>query len=131
MKHTGWRKLVRQAVKFGGVGLLCFFIDYGLLFLLTEYGGVYYLLSCVISFSVSVVVNYLLSVRFVFDAGEGGKARQFVLFVVFSVIGLGLTAGMMKLGVEGLSLGYRPVKIIATGIVMVYNFVTRKLFLER
>lgn len=126
------KKLIRQIVRFGGVGVLCFLIDYGILNVLTEYAKVYYLLSATISFSVSVIVNYVLSTLFVFDVDkEHSRVRDLLLFVVFSVIGLGLTAGIMKLGVDWLAFDYRLVKIIATAIVMVYNFVTRKLFLER
>ena len=126
------KKLIRQIVRFGGVGVLCFLIDYGILNVLTEYAKVYYLLSATISFSVSVIVNYVLSTLFVFDVDKShSRVRDLLLFVVFSVIGLGLTAGIMKLGVDWLAFDYRLVKIAATAIVMVYNFVTRKLFLER
>lgn len=126
------KKLIRQIVRFGGVGVLCFLIDYGILNVLTEYAKVYYLLSATISFSVSVIVNYVLSTLFVFDVDKAhSRVRDLLLFVVFSVIGLGLTAGIMKLGVDWLAFDYRLVKIIATAIVMVYNFITRKLFLER
>lgn len=126
------KRLIRQIVRFGGVGVLCFLIDYGILNVLTEYAKVYYLLSATISFSVSVIVNYVLSTLFVFDVDKShSRVRDLLLFVVFSVIGLGLTAGIMKLGVDWLAFDYRLVKIVATAIVMVYNFVTRKLFLER
>ena len=126
------KKLIRQIVRFGGVGVLCFLIDYGILNVLTEYAKVYYLLSATISFSVSVIVNYVLSTLFVFDVDKAhSRVRDLLLFVVFSVIGLGLTAGIMKLGVDWLAFDYRLGKIVATAIVMVYNFVTRKLFLER
>ena len=126
------KKLIRQIVRFGGVGVLCFLIDYGILNVLTEYAKVYYLLSATISFSVSVIVNYVLSTLFVFDVDKShSRVRDLLLFVVFSVIGLGLNAGIMKLGVDWLAFDYRLVKIVATAIVLVYNFVTRKLFLER
>lgn len=126
------RKLLLQIIKFGGVGALCFVIDYGILFVLTEFVGLYYLLSSAISFSISVIVNYILSILFVFDTNtENNGIRNFVLFVIFSIIGLLLTTGIMKLGVDILSWNYMLVKIFATGIVMVYNFITRKLFLEK
>lgn len=126
------RKLLLQIIKFGGVGALCFVIDYGILFVLTEFVGLYYLLSSAISFTISVIVNYILSILFVFDTNtENNGIRNFVLFVIFSIIGLLLTTGIMKLGVDILSWNYMFVKIFATGIVMVYNFITRKLFLEK
>ncbi len=126
------KKLMLQLVKFGGVGFLCFLIDFAILSLLTEAFKVNYLVSSAIAFSVSVVVNYVLSVVFVFDVDrQKNKKRNFILFVIFSVIGLVLTELIMKLGVDIISWDYRIVKIAATAIIMIYNFVTRKLFLEK
>lgn len=126
------KKLVLQLIKFGGVGVVCFLIDYGILFLLTDIVKLGVLYSAAISFSVSVVVNYILSVKFVFDTNpKHDKKRNFILFVVFSVIGLGLTELIMKIGVDYMLINYLIVKIAATAIVMVFNFITRKLFLEK
>ena len=125
------KKLILQLVKFGAVGALCFFIDYGIMLLLTEVFGVQYLVSCCISFSVSVIVNYLLSMRFVFAAKANMKKRtQFVIFVVLSIIGLGLNQLFMWLFVDGVHIPYQLAKLVVTAIVMLFNFVTRKLFLE-
>ncbi len=124
--------LLVQIIKFGGVGVLCFIIDFATLHLLTDYAHLHYLLSAAIAFFVSVVVNYILSVRFVFDVNpDNNKRRVFVVFVLSSIIGLGLTELLMWLGVDLLHLNYLLVKIGATAIVMVYNFITRKLFLEK
>lgn len=125
------KKILYQIVKFGGVGALCFLIDFAVLFVLTDLAQINVLISSAIAFTVSVIANYYLSVKFVFAVDEKkSKARNFILFVVFSVIGLLLTELLMHLGVNVLVWNYMLVKILATGIVMVFNFVTRKLFLE-
>lgn len=125
------KKLILQMVKFGAVGFLCFFIDYGIMLLLTELAGVNYLISCCISFSVSVIVNYLLSMHFVFAAKANMKKRtQFVIFVILSVIGLGLNQLFMWLFVDLAHIPYQIAKLAVTAIVMLFNFVTRKVFLE-
>lgn len=124
-------KLINQIAKFGVVGIVCFGIDYGLMILLTEFGGLDYLLSSGISFSVSVVVNYLLSIRFVFRAGKNSSGpKAFIIFVALSVTGLMLTEALMWAGVERCGFHYMVSKIVVTGVVMVYNFVTKKFFLE-
>lgn len=81
---------------------------------------------------VSVVVNYLLSMRFVFEPREGvSKAREFSVFLLLSISGLLLTEMLMWYSVERLHFHYLFSKIVVTGIVMVYNFVTRKTFIEK
>ena len=116
------KKLVAQIMKFGVVGVIAFVIDYGLLALLTEAFGVNYLVSATISFTASVVFNYAASMRYVFTHKEGmSRRREFAIFVVLSVIGLGLNNGCMWAGVEFLGIHYLIVKIGATFIVMVWN----------
>ena len=120
------------SVRFGIVGVICFVIDYGLMALLTEVFSVNYLLSCGISFTLSTVVNYLLSMRYVFRRGNAyGRKTEFVIFVVMSLVGLGLTELLMLLFSDVLHVHYLISKIVVTVIVMAYNFVTRKLVLER
>lgn len=124
-------KLIKQIMRFGVVGASAFVIDYGLMIILTEVCGINYLVSSGISFTVSVIFNYVLSVRWVFDvSGERNKRNDFVFFVVLSVIGLGINQVMMWLLVEFLGILYFIAKIFATAVVMVYNFITRKIFLE-
>lgn len=125
------KKLFAQFMKFGVVGALAFCIDYGLLALLTEAFGVNYLVSATISFTVSVVFNYLASMRYVFTHKEDmSRRREFVIFIILSVIGLLINNVCMWAGVELLGVQYLIVKIAATAIVMVWNFVTRKIFLD-
>ena len=46
------------------------------------------------------------------------------------MIGLGVNEAAMWIAVEGLGIHYMISKIGATAVVMVFNFVTRKIFLE-
>ena len=132
------KKLIAQFMKFGVVGIIAFVIDYGLLALLTEAFGVNYLVSATISFIVSVIFNYVASMRYVFTHKENlSRRREFVIFVVLSVIGLLINNALMWAGVELVPWpgwlqehAYLIVKIFATAVVMVWNFVTRKIFLD-
>lgn len=125
------KKLIEQIMKFGVVGFLCFFIDYFVLFAATEILGINYLISSGISFSVSVIINYILSTKFVFQTKQDtNKMKEFIIFVILSLVGLGINQIIMWFTVEKVSIYYMLGKIIATAIVMVYNFITRKIFLE-
>lgn len=125
-------KLFMQIMRFGVVGGTAFLIDYGFLYFFTDICGINYLISSALSFTISVIYNYILSIHWVFDVGENhSKSQDFVVFVVLSVIGLGINQLMMWLLVDKALMWYMLAKIFATAVVMVYNFITRKLFLER
>ena len=83
-------------MKFGVVGAIAFVIDYGLLALLTEVFGIHYLVSATVSFTVSVIFNYLASMRFVFSHRDDmSRTREFVTFLILSAIGLGINELIM------------------------------------
>lgn len=132
-------QLVKQLLRFAAVGFSAFLIDYGFLYVFTDLCGINYLISSALSFSLSVVFNYIMSIVWVFDVGKNrNKTRDFIVFVALSAVGLLINQGMMWAGVElfpwpsGLQThAYLIVKLFATAVVMVWNFITRKLFLER
>ena len=125
------QKLLAQIVKFGVVGVVAFFIDFGVLVFLTEVFGIDPVISATISFTVSVIFNYLASMRYVFSHREGmSRQREFVIFIVLSIIGLVINDALMWVGTEMTPVDYRIVKVLATAVVMVWNFVSRKIFLD-
>lgn len=124
-------KLFNQILKFGVVGGIAFVIDYITLIVCKEIFNINVLLSAAIAFTVSVIFNYILSIKWVFDVNKEKDSRKnFIIFIIFSIIGLGLTELIMWFGTDIIKINYLIVKIIATGIVMIFNFITRKVFLE-
>lgn len=125
------RKLIEQIMKFGVVGVIAFVIDFGVMVFLTKVFGIDPVISATVSFIISVIFNYAASMRYVFSHREGmSRTREFVIFVVLSAIGLGINDLLIWAGTDLASFDYRLVKIFATAVVMVWNFVTRKIFLE-
>ncbi|MBU5317629.1 GtrA family protein [Clostridium bornimense] len=126
------KKLIEQIFKFGIIGVLAFVIDYGIMILLTEVFNINYLISSGISFTISVIFNYICSMKYVFVGRDDiSKEKEFIIFVILSVIGLGINQLVMWLMVDKLGMFYAIVKLFATAVVMVWNFVTRKIFLEK
>ena len=124
------QKLLAQIMKFGVVGVIATVIDFGIMNLL-HYGlGLNILIANTSGFIISLIFNYLASMKYVFAHKEGmSRRREFIIFVVLSVIGLALNGIVLTLN-AGLGLEANIAKICATALVMVYNFVTRKIFLE-
>lgn len=126
------KKLIEQMFKFGIVGIISFIIDYGVFFILNEKLGIYYLVANVCSFSVSVVINYILNLKYVFQSSDNAnKAKEFVIYIILNIIGLGFNQLIMKVCVGYLEIHPMIAKIIATGVVMIYNFISRKLLIEK
>ena len=126
------KKLINQILKFGIVGVIAFIIDYGILILLTEVFNIYPLISAAISFTISVIFNYIASVKWVFDVDKekNSKKKEFIVFVILSVIGLGINELIMWVMDSSFGIHYMISKLVATFAVMCWNFITRKLFLE-
>ena len=141
------KKLMDQILKFGAVGFFCFFIDFAIYtILLAVIDWRYdYVIATFWGFTISVIVNYLLSMKYVFVRKDDmDRKKEFVIFVVLSIIGCILNEVLIVLCMNGIydnwswlqSLISREMakmggKIVATGVVMVYNFITRKIFLEK
>lgn len=134
------KKLLAQLVAFGIVGIVATGIDFAVLFMLHQLFGLDSVVASVISFVVSLVFNYVASMRYVFERrSDISRAHEFVLFVILSLVGLALNSGLMFGGralfeAQGIayeqSQYYLLVKVFATAVVMGWNFISRKLWLD-
>lgn len=135
------KNIISQFLKFGVVGVICFIIDFAL-YNLCNYIGFNYLISGVVGFVASVIANYLLSMKYVFKHNENlSRTKEITIYIILSVIGLILNEIILYLLIDKLYFGFITnlfshdlwkviAKLISTGIVMVYNFVSRKIFIE-
>ena len=125
------KKLIIQLIKFGIVGVIATLIDLAVLMALKEILDVDVLVASAVAFSVSVIANYILSMLFVFKGSENSKVKEFIVFVALSIGGLLLNQLIMWLGTEIMTAYYLWVKAFALVFVPIYNFITRKIFLEK
>ncbi len=119
-----------EIIRFLFVGGGCFLLDYGLLYYLTESVGIPYLFSSAISFTVSLVVNYLLCVTVVFHAKNQSREKTF-WFIATSLAGLGVNQICMWFFTEICGLWYMIAKIGAAAVVTIWNYVTKRMILTR
>lgn len=136
MKYSS---LFSEFFRYGIVGGIAFLADFGALVGTKELlfrdwsSGVY--VAAVVGFVVGLVVNYWLSLLFVFtaqkDRGKGRSWGAFLVFGIIGVVGLGLTELGMWVGVELLAWNYMIVKMLVTGAVLMWNYLGRKLIIFR
>lgn len=118
-----------EVFRFLAVGGGCFLLEYVLLYTLTEYVGFNPLISAPIAFTISLIVNYILCVYVVFHA-ETQTGIQMFLFIFTSLLGLGINQAVMWFFIDIVGLWYMFSKIIASAIVMIWNYITKRYILH-
>ena len=121
---------VVQLFRYTFVGGLAFIVDFGTLFILTEYLNLFYLISAGIAFILGLITNYALSVNWVFSNRTlDSKGMEFFLYTVIVLIGLGLNELLLWTLTDLLSIYYLFSKIITAIIIYLWNFFARKYLL--
>jgi len=114
------------------VGGMAFIADAGLLWILAIM-GMHYLLAAVFSFILGVTVNYILSKLLVFKKNTANmkQAAEITVYVLLSIVGLGLTELFMLFFTETIGLYYMLSKVISALLVFGWNYYGRKLIIYR
>ena len=109
------------------VGGVAACVDIGLFTLFARQMGLPYQPVAAATFVLATLVNYLLSVRFVFHSGQRHARRvEIVLVYVVSAVGLAINAGILWLAVERLHLDLLVAKLAATAVVLFWNYGARR-----
>ena len=137
------KKQLNEVIRFVITGGVCFLIEYAALIALKEWLRLPVVAATPIAFLISVVFNYLLCVKWVFGGAAVGNRRAQLGFIVTSVMALFLNWAIMwgltaLLGEDAvlLTIGalvikvYMINKIIATLLVMVWNYFTKRWLLK-
>lgn len=126
------KELVLQFFRFASVGLISLAVDYGFMVLFTEATAMGYFRACAYSYTLSIIVNYALSMRYVFHSREDiSKAKEVSVFLLLSLIGLGLNQVAMWMLVDVMNVFYAAAKLLAAAMVTGFNFISKKTFLEQ
>ena len=133
-----------EIIRFAITGGVCFVVELAVLILLKGRLGLDTLIATPVAFLVSVILNYLLCVIWVFRGAENRGAAAKAGFLVTSLIGLGLNEVLMLLfrlllGEDAVILTIRSKEInmyvlnkcLATLIVMIWNYFSKRAILYR
>lgn len=117
-----------QLFRYVFVGGLAFIVDYFFLYFFSDICGIYYLISAILSFIISVLVNYILSTKWVFNQDNiDNKVLEFNLFILISTIGLIFTEILLYFFTDILGIYYLVSKVISAVIVLFWNFLARRI----
>ncbi len=134
-------KLIKEFMRYLVVGGTAFLVDLGILtltksFIFYSLGEAGTLIATACGFIAGLIYNYILSIFFVFEKSKekvkGKQLKSFLVFAIIGVIGLGLTMLGMHIGITIFGDKYYAIiKIFVAGVVLIWNYVGRKILIFR
>ena len=115
-------RAVIRFCKYSSIGVSAFLLDLLLFYILINFFSVNYLVATGIAFLLAISINYHFSKRFVFKGTKQKKIRGYSNFLLIAGIGLLFLELLMILFVEVLGLDQITSRVIAGGIVGVWNY---------
>lgn len=123
---------IHRMIKFAIVGLTGIFVNIGILWILTEFAGFYYLLSAIFSIEASIISNFLLNDfwTFVDRRKKGFKEwlKRMGKFNLISSPAFPMQMGVMGMLYEFFGVYYIIAAFIGILAVFIWNFVANSLW---
>lgn len=128
---TCGQSLPLQFFRYLFAGGASFAVDLEILTVLVEIFSVHYLIAAAFAFCGGVLANYGICKLFVFPGYRRKRLVELTVFFLITLIGLGLTELILYGACDIFAWHYLPSKILATVIVLFWNFGAKKIFLYR
>lgn len=124
--------LLSQYYRYIIAGFIVTGFDFAILISFTEVFNIYYLFSACFAFAFCSVLHYFISIKFIFDNRTiKNQYHEFVIFILIGIASIILFELLMYGFTDILKIHYLFSKVIVTGIMFTFNFVTRKFILFR
>jgi putative flippase GtrA len=108
--------------KFGIIGSVGLFIDFGITWCLKEKINLHYLVANFIGFSFAAISNFFLNSLWTFENKRAGASKKLTLFVAISLVGLLMNTVILNLLVRDFSVNFYLAKFITVVLVFSWNF---------
>jgi putative flippase GtrA len=115
-------ELLYKFLKFGVVGATGVVVDFGITWVCREKLRLNQYLANSLGFVCAVVNNYLLNRIWTFHSNDPEIAVQFGKFALAALIGLAMNNGIIYVLNERFKVPFYMSKLIATGVVTLWNF---------
>ncbi len=122
------QELFFKFLKFGVVGASGVVVDFGVTWLLKEQARLNKYIANSTGFACAVVSNYILNRIWTFHSADPNVGIQFAKFALIALIGLGMNNAIIYFLNEKQGVRFYMAKLIATGVVMIWNFGANLMF---
>ncbi|QHN43324.1 GtrA family protein [Candidatus Mycosynbacter amalyticus] len=119
-----------QLFRYIFVGGFSALVDIGSLYIFTSHLHIHYLVSAFLAFILGTIVNYFLSILWVFESSDK-KKTEFLLFSLIGFGGLLLNGLILWVTVEQFHIFYLIGKLISVAIVVFWSFSLRRLLFAK
>jgi putative flippase GtrA len=117
-------------IRYFFVGSAAAVLDFFVFALLTKCVHLAWFWSAVASFALATLINYLLSIRFVFQSGARFSRKHHEVALVFlaSLIGLAINQAILWICIDRARIDPLLAKVVGTGVVFFWNYFARRNF---
>lgn len=119
-----WKTLI----KYAAVGASGVVVNTAILYSLTEYVGLYYMLSAVIASELSIITNFIINDKWTFSQTDTKHraGKRLLIYNAISIIGTVILLGIMYILTERMGLYYVHSQWIGVIVVFGINYVLNK-----
>ena len=125
------QNLIKNLFQYGIVGGIAALVEWSSFYVSNQVIRWDYIPSTCIAFIMGTAVNFLLASRYIFKTSKYSRVSEISLIYLVSMVGLVFNLLLMKLFVDVLGIWPMYSKIMSTGIVFAWNFVSRRYIIYR
>jgi putative flippase GtrA len=115
-------ELILKFIKFGVVGVSGVGVDFGITWICREKIRLNQYVANSTGFMFAVISNYVLNRIWTFESQDPAIATQFTKFLIVALVGLGMNNAIIYVLNGRQKMHFYLAKLIATGVVMIWNF---------
>lgn len=120
---------IKEFFKFaivGGMGTVWTIL---ILYLLTEFAGIYYIMSATLAFLFAMTHNFVLNKIWTFKEKIRANIKsKYIKFAIVSVVALGVNLSFLYIFTEFLGIYYLISQVLAIGVALIINFLGSKIW---
>ncbi len=122
------RAFILKFLKFGIVGFSGLLVDFGTTYVCKELLKIQKYIANSIGFTVAASTNYILNRVWTFHSTSPNIGLEYTQFLVISLFGLALNNFILWLIISRFKLNFYLSKLIAIGIVTLWNFLANNYY---